>query len=384
MKKTILFMTILFTAMQAYANDTAGMILPTGAIKFTATKDIELLEETLYIRRDLVEVNYIFKNKSDKEIEKTVIFPLPKVSVSEFEFTKLPNLNFQLWVNGKREKVSENFQLLANGVNVTQYFKDIFKNYYDYIDPVKLNKLSQEQADKLRGLGAIEDNIDCRGNFYSQRACRKHKYNISGNWEKEVGFYWTQKFPPNQTIEIKHRYIPSTMGFSLGEGYFRKKYSDEMMSQDENGERKYSATSLEYILTTANNWDSSIRNFSLLVEAPCKMDIFFEGDEILTDTKYFAKNLTNFSPTDEIKIDFMTCRSDRGKQEPKRIPYGVRIDGPANLRAKPNGKILKSMKDDSYAWVLGQKNDWYEIISEDTHGWTHKDNIKDRAFGVSN
>lgn len=56
------------------------------------------------------------------------------------------------------------------------------------------------------------------------------------------------------------------------------------------------------------------------------------------------------------------------------------IDGPANLRDTPKGKIIDSFADKFIVLAEGQKDDWYFIRgywSRECHtGWTHKSNVK--------
>ena len=52
---------------------------------------------------------------------------------------------------------------------------------------------------------------------------------------------------------------------------------------------------LEYILTTANNWQGPIENFNLLVESPLKSVGCFDG-EAFYGGKYYAVNRQNYTP----------------------------------------------------------------------------------------
>ena len=55
------------------------------------------------------------------------------------------------------------------------------------------------------------------------------------------------------------------------------------------------------------------------------------------------------------------------------------IDGPANLRDKPNGKVLFSFENGHTVLLLAQANDWFLVRSywdrPCESGWTHKKNL---------
>jgi hypothetical protein len=73
-KKTISFIfALILCAVNVYANDGSGIILPTGDIQLTKTDGIKMELEALLITGK-IEVNYIFENITDKDITTTVFF----------------------------------------------------------------------------------------------------------------------------------------------------------------------------------------------------------------------------------------------------------------------------------------------------------------------
>jgi hypothetical protein len=51
------------------------------------------------------------------------------------------------------------------------------------------------------------------------------------------------------------------------------------------------------------------------------------------------------------------------------------INGPANIRDNPSGKIIATLNDLTLVLVLENKGDWYHILYASVDGWTHKDNL---------
>ena len=222
----------------------------------------------------------------------------------------------------------------------------------------------------------------------------------------KMSFYWEQTFSAEKRVHIKHTYSPSVRNNAGGN------------------------IAGEYILKTANTWNKPIRNFNLFVAGI--MD--FEDNVYFSTKGYVAKNIKNFSPAYDLNFDlgpisyvnvdtgkgyaaksikYMLYNSD-GRRENKGYTIDVHyysdnkgntrwknrdtkedvevirvpekdysntklymIDGPAKVRANPNGKEVAVLDNGVYVWVISNKDDWYEIAYNDLAGWTHKQNIID-------
>ena len=62
---------------------------------------------------------------------------------------------------------------------------------------------------------------------------------------------------------------------------------------------------------------------------------------------------------------------------PKSEPVLYRIDGPANLRDNPNGKIIGQLADKTQVWVWPneKKGKWYPVRQNESAGYTHAKNL---------
>ena len=67
-KKILCLFYFILISLSVYANDTAGTILPTGGVVFEKQDGIKMKVEALYIRPYQIEVNYLFENTTDKDI----------------------------------------------------------------------------------------------------------------------------------------------------------------------------------------------------------------------------------------------------------------------------------------------------------------------------
>lgn len=300
--KLILFLSLILFC--SFANAiTPGKITSDGEVKLKKSKNIQLLQESLNITNNLITTNYTFENQSDKNIEETIVFEIP------VNFAGGKDFKFKLWVDGDEKKTKEYMEVFLKEVNITKYLKNTFVSNLKGFD---LNKLSDKNAKKLKELGAISDHDGTCWKRYDDMILEvdcpkiKPKYTTEGSWQKKYYVYWTQKFPANKTIQIKHQYDPQ--GYVQEEMTFayRKKYREKLAYDYKALNGDYRILSLiDYKIKTSNNWKGNIKDFSLSVEAPSRAIINFEGKEIITKDKLFSIDLEDFSPTKNLNIELL-------------------------------------------------------------------------------
>jgi hypothetical protein len=436
-----LFIDLMFVA-RIYANDASGAILPTGEVQFINRDGIKMEVEALFIKptigkyghpsNAIVEVNYIFENVGNEDIMTEVFFPLPEMDAVDDGYgsysDEAHNFDFKVWIDGVPIENKEHFQLIYNEADVTKFFKPLFKEYYYVADQMELNKYIQSLPAKYKKYlidnkiiikGFINDEIE--GWIINDRDIRL---------KRKIYFYWEQNFPAHKRVHIKHTYIASSFSTNVGSAMIN--YGEKNFSTEEYKKIKIPETTIsnkdelydyyyhgyfKYILVTANNWNKPIRAFNLLVEGKEKALTNFEGELKLSDDNFLSLNITNFSPTKDMYIEFINKYRDfsslykerygkdyyslpkeikdstetyKAKEEidkeineaEKRHTYSnaklYRIDGPANIRKTPNGEIIVSLENGVCVWVVETKSDgWSRIIYNDLRGWTYKKNLID-------
>ena len=454
MKKFLFITSIYFLCLQcSLANDTSGRIAPTGGIVFEKQENIKMEQESLFLSGSTIEVNYLFRNTSDKDITVKVFFPLPEMNCQKgsYGLTSPANYNFRLWVNGLETQHNTHLGILAGVKDFTKEFSFLLKNYYDGLKTEqileKIGTFSEEDQSLFFGENrdnCVEVNSEL-GLDFCHLSCKI-----------KVNFYWEQTFPAGKTVHIRHSYTPESFGDSMG-GF-----------------------SFGYILKTANNWQTPIGQFNALIM----------GGTICEDgfaKQYIAKDIKNFIPTEDISVTgqgfywsldgWGYCEKDEPKEwnvnkivcshpdgcffhkekdkqalciikgdkgmiigeldsskewiktvyggggyfklaekivekdrygfgetiyklegspvaankkiplctdyfeqlygDEKMVPQLYRIDGPANIRLTSNGKVTAKLADGTYVWAVSQQGDWYNVIQNETRGWTHKDNLID-------
>ncbi|PIU58007.1 MAG: hypothetical protein COS89_02650 [Deltaproteobacteria bacterium CG07_land_8_20_14_0_80_38_7] len=262
----ILLFVISFYPFGVMANDSEATIAA-GGLELVNNKDISIESEDLYISEDIIKVNYIFKNNSDKDIKTLVAFPLaPILEIAEDE--------------------------------------------YD---------------------GNVEVNADNPVNFYVTVNKKPVKFKIERKKNKDnsinIKYYWEQTFPANKFTKVFHRYQPVMGGWFVCEPReddscetdLTKFNNEYCVSKDlgkwmkktwasrSNGE--YSSLlmlkNIVYILKTANNWSGPIKDFKLKIEKPsknAKLSYCFPGSVDKNSPTTYEIKRKNFVPEKDLDI----------------------------------------------------------------------------------
>ena len=375
------------TGLYAYANDTSGTVLPTGGVVFEKQDGIKMKTEALYIRPGQIEVNYLFENTTGKDITTQVFFPLPQMpAVETFPQGALAHdYEFKLWVNNKPVKYEKNWTILSGETDITALVPVLFYTEEEIISEAELDRRVEMLQPKERQ-PFIDKNILKYGWILDPARGEVQAWEMTDAWQKQLSYSWQQTFPAGKTVSVRHTYVPTAMTTNVGTPFSKCIDKDSQKYQDfvfiPENERTYSWQHLdaqdyvEYILTTANNWQGPIENFNLLVESPLKSVGCFDG-EAFYGGPYFAVNRQKYTPEWDISVDFIAKGSIARPYHPKSEPVLYRVDGPANVRKEPNGKIVGEMKDGTYVWGWpGEKQgNWYPVLQNNLHGYTHKQNL---------
>ena len=398
MKKIISILLFIYFCTPVLANDTAGYVLPTGGVVFEKQDGIQMQVEALYIRPEQIEVNYIFRNTTDKDITTQVFFPLPPIS-AVLDFYRYyedaeHHFNFNLWINGKKTDYQTHFTLEQNEREVPAVALQLWKTPEETLDFRQFHERvsAMPEADRQT---LVDGNYlkwdwmfveNPQTNEWEEGQGWAIEDGDDKMWQKLISYSWQQTFPAGKTVHIRHTYTPSHQTTNVGHPFSRcidmesQKYQDFVFIPE--NESKYSWHHLdaqdyvEYILTTANNWQGPIENFNLLVESPLKSVGCFDGEAFYAG-QYFAVNRAHYTPQWDISVDFIAKGDIARPYRPKSEPVLYRVDGPVNVRNKPNGNVIGQMENNTYVWVWpkDKKGKWYPILQNGLQGYTHKQNL---------
>ncbi|MBZ8132150.1 DUF4424 family protein [Afifella sp. IM 167] len=307
---------LLLAGAPANANDSTAS-LDTGELVLVPNADIELLEEDLFISPERIRVRYLFRNTSAEPITTVVAFPLPPVDLGEdvgyaiYPKDPINFVDFRLWVDGEPKPFQTDARAMVGGRNVTDVLEASNIPLTTFIEDMQSFDQLRVRPD-LMPPGVMEK-LEAEG------IARDEDGYFSPQWTTYVSFYWTQTFPPGQTVEIAHAYVPApTVTFFTGYDIDERTFHDDVCI-DEAFERaarkKLRATAddtlearlLTYILTTANNWRGSIGRFHLTIDkgsTDTLVSLCRDGIR-KTGPTTFEWTADNFSPDKELKMLFV-------------------------------------------------------------------------------
>jgi hypothetical protein len=142
---------------------------------------------------------------------------------------------------------------------------------------------------------------------------------VEAAWRLETTFYWEQTFPPGKEVIVEHRYKPVT-GFGFfgdwvfDEPRYRETYcidgvfeaaARKKLAAIEDSDNPYmNEQRVSYILTTANNWATPIRDFRLVVDkgSPDALVSFCGTGVKKIGPTQFEMRATDFMPERELEI----------------------------------------------------------------------------------
>ena len=137
MFRRLLLASTLLAAQPALANDSTAE-LGTGGLILSRSDVIAMEREDLFISKDKITVDYVFRNRSDEDVETIVAFPMPDIEANPYGMVSIPQfeednfLGFEVTVDGKDAKPELEQKAFALGIDIT----DLLKQHNVPVNPV--------------------------------------------------------------------------------------------------------------------------------------------------------------------------------------------------------------------------------------------------------
>jgi hypothetical protein len=274
-------------AAPAIANDSVGH-LAAGGIELGRTGDIEMREEDLYVSAKEIRVRYRFFNKSARDIETLVAFPMPEVPApSDVENYAIPFedaanfLGFETAADGKPRKIDIEQRAIALGIDRTALLRNLGVPLEPFSPKAQaaLSALTDDAKSELEKLGLVR--------VESSNDAENFTKAYFPMWRLRATYHWTETFPAGREITIEHRYKPS-VGASAGtivgvpgieadalddyrERYcldagFLKAATAAHQASKAAGKLGLAEQRIGYILSTGANWAGPIKVFHLTID----------------------------------------------------------------------------------------------------------------------
>ena len=276
------------------ANDSTAE-LGTGGLILSRSDMISMESEDLFISKERVTVDYVFRNRSDQDIETIVAFPMPDIEANPYWMAAIPQYNadnflgFEVTVDGQSFEPRLEQKAFAVGIDISHELEAEGVPFYPYGEEVMqvLAKLPEYVAKDWvdRGIITVEEYDDGNG----------MKRVLSPFWQLRSTYWWRTVFPANEDVAVSHRYTPSLGGSAglnffidgklTGDGYeeYRQKYCFDQGFEravlkaaraDPEGYPRLTESRLSYILKTGGNWAlGTIGRFKLTIDKGAPQNI---------------------------------------------------------------------------------------------------------------
>lgn len=313
----------------AGANDSIAE-LTTGGLVLKDSAGIEMVSEDLRISPRAVEVDYVFRNRTDRDISATVAFPMPDVGDPGGDMSAIPAegdnfLDFTVVQDG--QKISPT--LTARAETVTG---DVTAELQAQGVPViplgaavetALERLPEAVARDWQRREIIE--IVEMDAGQGLRPVRLPRWTASSSW------HWQTTFPAGAEVRVSHRYRPSLggsaglnfidydrmrVGGDLAGDYRRRFCMDAAFEKAVNKRLAAAGTGmvpmewrLAYVLGTGGNWAGGrIGRFTLTVDKglPDALVSFCGTDVEKIGPTRFRMTAQDFAPPERLDILIVT------------------------------------------------------------------------------
>jgi hypothetical protein len=328
MRHILLFACATSLASAALANDSTASTAA-GGLVLERTDDIDMVSEDLFVSADQVRVHYVFLNRSPRDIETIVAFPMPDRDLGE-EYGGDVAYPTAFHTSVARQPVNAHLERKAvvEGHDYTALLTELnIPIAPDRIDAATkaMDRLPASQKKRLVLLRLAGD----EEYSYGPEPMAHHLIPL---WTVKDKYWWRQRFPAGRNLFIDHRYVPGTGGSVDSEIAFKQfrhtsdtkqaiaRYCmdtdfiaavDRRSGKNEQIGPEMPDKRVDYVLTTGANWRSPIGNFRLVVDKgkPGNLVSFCEsGVKKIGPTQYEVRH-SNWRPTRDLHVLIIEPRS---------------------------------------------------------------------------
>jgi hypothetical protein len=298
-----------------------------GGIRPRKESRISLEKERLTVSIKKVTVEYEFLNLTSQDIVTEVGFPMPPYEYTEgngwggaWSFT-----DFRVWVDGREVHYQTESRAKVKEADYTDllHHLGIDVQTFDHHDPLvvtdglrieedtskqRIEKLPKSTKENLARLGLIDPKYECP------------------TWTVLRTYYWTQRFPARQIVKVRHEYtpvfgfgpfLPEELQSKLKDACIEPSLQEKLNTlwakgPGRMGDWYVNASWVKYVLTTANNWKTPIKDFELIVERPewtekgsYFVSLCWDGKVRRSDERYFVAQEANFVPRHELAVYYL-------------------------------------------------------------------------------
>lgn len=294
----------------ARANDSAAA-LDAGGLVLVRDPDIALESEDLRIGIERIEVDYVFRNRSESPRTLRIAFPLPAIDGAELSVSALslpfPDranfVGFTVTVEGRpvEPALEERAFLGAREVG------DVLRRHGLPLNPLRRDDLARA----LARLASADLTALHKTGLLSEASAE-----ADAQWRGEAKFHWEQTFPAGQAVRVSHGYAPVkgnhlVSAKEAGERDYRARYCLDdaglagirrLAARKSGGYTR--AVEIPYIVTTAKNWAGRIGRFTLTIDKgrPDALVSFCRTGVRKTGPTTFVWEARDYAPDSDLRV----------------------------------------------------------------------------------
>lgn len=270
-------LSALLLVTSAVANDSTAE-MGAGGLVLLKTDAIDMVSEDLYVSPSQVRVRYIFRNRTPKDVETVVAFPMPEEDLAYRDHGDVAYpREFVTRVAGKTVTMALEEKAMVNGKDHRALLAALKVPLSGDPDE-RLNQLGRADQDRLLALGlAVQDGEESESG----------KRYLTAAWTVRRTYHWTQRFPAGRDLIVEHSYAPGTggsigtpltmLGFRAeaeGKAYAARYCTDPAFLAGVDKLARAAGTvdatlpelRVQYVLKTGANWRAPIGDFRLVVD----------------------------------------------------------------------------------------------------------------------
>lgn len=316
-------------AVPASANDSSAAI-GLGGLMLKQNDAVSMDSEDLYLSLKKVTVKYRYTNRTAKDVETLISFPLPSIpyGISEYlgdqGYPDWNDLQFTTLVDGKPVALKRVDLVDVNGKDVSARLKELgwpvdYWNNYEFMEGLINLPEAQKQAALNEGL---------------LRHPKDDPKSVEPAWQITTHITRMQKFPAGKTVTVEHSYKP-VAGGSVGgmidmvargeqEDYakayavrycmdkaflsgFRTRHAAKAKQAEAKGSDYgmfYVEHWLDYVLKSGANWRGPIKDFRMVIDkgkADNLVSLCADGIKKIGPTTFEVRK-KNFEPNSDVAI----------------------------------------------------------------------------------
>lgn len=326
---TALFVSL--TATPAFANDGVGHVA-VGGIILGKSDRIAMQREVLEVGWKQIQVEYDFLNESDTDVTESIVFPLPPYG-SDGDVTEVyagqPN-GFQLEVDGKPVAFQTHLEATLRDPETrkTTMVTPLLRSaglsdrqiaLFPWMEGWHNVNMTALPREKVPGFSPAQVADLLKKGLFSEA---EPDGGPSGRplWDVNVTYSWRQTFPARRKVHVRHRYTPFiTSGIwenYVSEESLKKRFCADpgflkvwrrLNAASGTEDKRMNATSVAYVLKTANTWKDGVRDFTLRIRKSRPQEIVslcFPGTPRRVSSTTIEFHLSNFKPQTDLEVYF--------------------------------------------------------------------------------